>query len=277
MSPIGDYYQELSSSPEPGQRAGWRHRLEQWLRFELCAAALRPSAGDLVADLGCGPAALAAYLHPNPARYLGVERHPTIVAQARETLATLDTDAQLLQCDLFDESVDRAGPFTYALAIGTLVSGDASTPRQRAERACALLRRVLRLAGQGAALFVLDQAALDADPIRSLEPALLGIYEHEIRELQRELDTPLNIAQPIPGEWMILSGARGMKFDAIAERARCVERVLDRWTATVSDDPADHAWLWWIAGEQTRALNELQRVAPAHPRYELLRQRMMLT
>ncbi|TXD39405.1 class I SAM-dependent methyltransferase [Lujinxingia vulgaris] len=272
----GDYYQELSRAREPAQRAGWRHRLEQWLRFELTCAALRPHPGDHIVDLGCGPAALAAYLHPHPARYLGVERHPAVVDHARQTLATLSSDANLLHADLFDPRVDAAGPFTLAIAIGALVDGRASTRAQRAERASAHVRRVLELAGQGAALFVLDQTALDADPIRSLEPALLGIHEHELRAIATELSQPLTLAQPIAGEWMVLAGARPANFDALAERATCGERVLERWRAAGGHDPADHTWLWWVAGEHSRAFDAFAKVPLNHPRHALLKARLEL-
>ena len=276
MSSIGDYYQELASAAEPAQRAGWRHRLEQWLRFELAIAALRPHSGDHLVDLGCGPAALAAYLKPLPVRYTGVERHPALIEQARQTLATLPSDTTLLYADLFDAHVDEAGPFTLALAIGALVDGRASTTEQRAQRARAHVTRVLELAGQGAVLFVLDQAALDADPIRALEPALLGIYEHELRAIARETGVPMVLSQPLAGEWMILAGERAEGFDAFAERAGCVERVLERWRQAGGLDPADHTWLWWVAGERNRALDTFTRVPQSHPRHAVLKARLKL-
>ncbi|RDV39520.1 class I SAM-dependent methyltransferase [Bradymonadaceae bacterium TMQ3] len=276
MSPQGDYYQELSSAAEPAQRAGWRHRLEQWLRFELATAALRPHPGDHLVDLGCGPAALAAYLQPHPVRYLGVERHPALVELARQTLATLTSDASLLDADLFSSRVDDAGPFTLAIAIGALVDGRAATPAERARRASRHVQRVLALAGQGAVLFVLDQAALDADPIRSLEPALLGMYEHELRAIATEKSWQMALSQPIAGEWMIAAGERAENFDALAARAACVERVLERWQQAGGHDRADHTWLWWVAGEQKRALDTFARVPQNHPRHALLKARLEL-
>ncbi|WP_146618071.1 SAM-dependent methyltransferase [Lujinxingia litoralis] len=273
-----DYYDELAGALEPAQRSGWRHRLEQWLRFELTCAALRPTSADRLIDLGCGPAALAAYL-PKAERpaYLGVERHPELAAQARGTLAGLEGSHVLLECDLFDERVDRAGPFELSVAIGALVDGQGASEAQRARRALDHLRRVFSLGAQGTVLFVLDQAALNANPHRALEPALMGCFEHEIMQIADELGLSDVRASPVlAGEWMIVAGPRPRRFDPMKAREACVSAVLRRWHRSAGVDPADAAWLWWVVGDREQAQVALAALETGHPRRALLQERIAL-
>lgn len=170
-----DYYATFAGHPDPARQVGWEDLARQAHRFEFVRRLLAP--GDVVLDVGAGLGALGRHLmvHGHRGAYLGLERDAVFVARAR----LLDPPIHLVHRDAL---AGPAWPEADVVAlVGVLVDGAALTSDgERFKRLRLFLERALAAARKAVVLVTLKQEALEADPIRSLEPALGGVRLTEL-------------------------------------------------------------------------------------------------
>lgn len=272
---MSDYYSELALHRESAWRDGWRHRLEQWLRFEIILRGLQIEEGSRIVDLGCGTGQLYAYATNRfSVGYVGVDRFEPSIASAQRSLEGGD----FLCADLFDEEVDKRRPFDFAVAIGTMVDGEEGSPKEgRLERLTRLIARLNQLGKKGWALVVLNQEVLDADPVRSLEPCLAGATVEEIEYAVHSCEANAVISdQVLPTDLFVLSHdtiEEGEILSMLTGDA-AHEEVLHRHRETGDSDSCDEAWLWLISGREERARRALHKILDGNPRKEILVERL---
>lgn len=83
---MSQYYTDLYTSQDETRRAGWRHRLEAALRYEVALECMGEAARGHVLDVGCGPGGLLSYLLVTgraPAHYTGIDRFEPACTSAR--------------------------------------------------------------------------------------------------------------------------------------------------------------------------------------------------
>lgn len=270
---MSGYYAEIADHDSAAIVDGWRHQIEQWLRFEVVQRGLELDGAATVIDLGCGTGGLLEYLHPHRIeRYVGVDRLTNSINRGQRAFP----DAEFLEADIYDKSVDAAGPCDFAVAVGTLVDGsEGSTPTKRRRDLSNLIKRLDQLGDQGWALVVLNQAILEADPIRGLEPALRGAYLAEIETVLKEQGIRAVIDnQALPTDFFVLN-RRDQNDDQIRGRISGDaphNAVIARDEAEF--DAEDIAWMWLISGRLENAKAAIDDIADGNPRKPLLLERL---
>ncbi|MEM1347572.1 MAG: class I SAM-dependent methyltransferase [Myxococcota bacterium] len=255
MTDFDQYYDDLRALGDDTTLAGWRHPLEQALRFELAMEALPPEVhhGSWL-DVGCGPGGLPRYLSDTgrvPATYLGIDRYAPSIERAR----SLCPEFFFAHQDVFEAQ----GQFDVVVAIGAAVCG---VPRGRDDFArrqhiARLLRKLLELSTQHVCLILLNQDAIRRDPWLAREHALIGLTRAEVAALRRVLER-----QAPEWRWrerwdalttdVVLHLRRGADPAAPAARFAAHERVLTGpWAEGVEQER--RAWLWMISGAPDRA------------------------
>lgn len=267
-----DYYDALARAGDDTRAAGWRHPLEQALRFEAALALWEKPRPPSVLDLGCGPAALLSYARDTDrrlGRYIGVDRHPAVLRRAKRNFPCAD----LRQQDLYEADL---APADVVVASGTLVDGDASDRRvpgdaRRLHRLRRLLARCWELTQGYAVLFVLRQERLDARPWLA-DPALAGAYRGELERLATDLGASHRIdAEPMACDWRVVLW-RGPPPPS-PSTDELVDRVVTG-PRGVSCGPDSHAWLWLETGRLAKAAKILADPTVTGPRAELARYRI---
>lgn len=270
------YYDELSREGcRPARVDGWRHRLGQQLRFEVAVRGLGISPTDAVVDLGCGTGRLFERLRPGrPGAYLGVDRREEVIARGDSDFPGGD----FFCCGIEDDSVERAGPFDYAVAIGTLVDG---RERDDAARRRHLDRTVERLDGlgrRGWALVVLDERWLSGNPVRRFEPALEGATRAELEAVGDRRDVDAVIDDRFTPSDLAMIVDRGTPPERVRGRIdgeQCFRAVLQRAERAEDGlDPVDRVWLWVIGGRRDRARRALREVPASHRERKVLERRL---
>lgn len=268
-----DYYDELDRAAEPSRMDGWRHPLEQWLRFEVVRRGLGIEPPCSLVDLGCGTGRLYGYLGAAEIEYVGIDRREAVIERGRRDFP----DASFRRADLTDPGVQRGGPFDFAVAIGTLVDGDLSG--QGREQLRVLIDRLDELGECGWALCVLDQQVIDGDPVRQLEPALKGSTRDQLQRLagRHGLD-PVIVDDALVSDLFAVVH-RSDSAPAIRRRlgddAPC-RRVVEQAQGAKEFDAADIAWLWLACGRAAKARAAIEEVPEGHPRRSLLQQQLRL-
>ena len=273
---MSDYYAELAQCAELARKDGWRHRLEQWLRFEVVRCGLDIEEGDSVVDLGCGTGRFLDYLGARrKGDYLGIDKlaHAVEVAQS-----TLGAD-YFYRGDIFEESIDERGPFDWAVAIGTLVDGsERLDARRRLDALGRLIDRLEELGCKGWALVVLNREVLDSNPLLRLEPCLKGASEKEIRSLAEHRGVEIVVeGQLFPTDLFVFSrhdeeaeGLSGRLHEESPHRA-----VVERLRAEEGEvDPADIVAFWIQAGRYEQARRAWEKLPDGHRRKALLGERI---
>lgn len=270
---MSQYYDELAHHTDAALKDGWRHELEQRLRFEVVLRALRIDGNCDVVDLGCGTGRLGAYLGERSGRYVGVDKIENSIILGQRSLP----DGEFIWADLNDEIVDEAGPFDFAVAIGTMVDGECLGDVDRRNSLAGLIERLDELAKRGWALVVLSQDRLEKDPIRSLEPALCGARRVEVESELRRLGRSAHIDEvAIPTDLFVLH-LRDEEPDCLAERIAgdvAHEAVIEG--AGSETDPADLAWFWLATGRLERAKKAIENIPGTNRRREILARRLDL-
>lgn len=274
---MSSYYRELADLPEHAQRDGWRHRLEQWLRFEVVLRGLAVEEGASIVDLGCGTGELAGYLSPfRPSKYLGVERREEALETARAKYGDVD-GVEFIAADFADPGVSEHGPFDYAIAIGTMVDGGESSEGERRQALALLIQRLESLGKKGWALVVLDEESLQKDLIRRLEPSLKGARREEIRELTSAFDEEVAVdSEALPTDLFVLRKRGEEKEAALRRIAGDIAHleVLRRYEETQVLSSAEEAWFWMISLRLEKARSALVRVPADDPWRQILEARL---
>lgn len=277
---MSHYYDELTAQGG-GNRAlvdGWRHRLEQWLRFEVVRRGLSIGTEASVADVGCGTGRLLAYLGvARPGHYVGVDLREEVVDQARKEYR--DANATFIASSWSDRAVDEAGPFDFAVAIGTMVDGVTSDASQRRRQLRELMSRLHELGASGWALVALNQTRLEADPVRSLEPYLKGARAEEVDEVLDELGVDAVVDRKAVPTDLVVIHRGGEASAAIGERIAgddAHEAVLERARKYGDIDGARRVWFWMTTGRLQRARRALETMPDSHLRKKLLSEQLRL-
>ena len=274
---MSDYYDELAGLNDLAMVDGWRHQLEQWLRFEAVVRGLRIDDEASVVDLGCGTGRLFEYLGKDRAgKYVGVDRLESSIETAGATLP----QGRFLNADFGDSSVDEAGPFDFAVAVGTLVDGSSWDRAGRMRALELLVNRLDELGQKGFALVILDQQRLEADPVRRLEESLQGASKAELDLClgRRQVDALIDDGV-LPSDLFVLV-RRDEASAKIEERIAgelAHEAVVRRYRQGAEEvDKADLAWLWLVAGRHERAREIVDELPTTNRRKTLLAQRLSM-
>lgn len=274
---MADYYAELANDPALARVDGWRHSLEQWLRFEVLRRGLAIDATSSVLDLGCGTGRLFYYLGTcRSGRYVGVDRLSQSVARGRG-----EADSpHLIHADIYDATVTELGSFDYALAVGALVDGQSHCSKARRQRLARLMARLHELSDRGWALVVLNQQWLEEQPLRRLDPELVGAFRHEIEAILSSMGVEAVIDdQALPSDLFVMfkdtesvpTVARRIEGDQVHEEVIARHRQSEKPV-----DDAHIAWLWLIADRPERAAPVISELPASHRRKAILEQRLKL-
>jgi SAM-dependent methyltransferase len=137
------------------------------------------SRGARVADIGCGPGRVAAYLAANGLDVIGIDVSPAMLAEARRAHPNIEFEEGRL-----DDLPITAGALAGAVCWYSIIY----TPPERLHEAFAELRRVLEPAGH---LLVAFQAG-DGGPTHRTDAhgtgLALTVYRHRLRDLTRRLE-----------------------------------------------------------------------------------------
>lgn len=272
------YYDELYQSEDPTRQAGWRHRLEQALRFEIALEVVDELHRAHLIDLGCGPGGLIAYLRARGAQvggYCGVDALPEAIAAARQRVP----DAQFLHAEIaawrqHAEAPERTS-FDVAVAIGALVDGTpVRSARARRRRARDLIACAVSSAPRGAAIVLTHRQEANL-----FDPLVFGVSEEVLAE----------VAGAVMGAQTQWRTRRGFLTSDVAlywwpteEAAPRLSRGMEAHERVLSGPwaedaaPAWVAWLWMQAGAFARAEAALARCAPQDRRAQMVRERMAL-
>ena len=274
------YYDELTAhhGPEGAHVDGWRHRLEQWLRFEIVSRGLKLDSESRVVDLGCGTAQLLEYLQTcQLGHYVGVDLRSDVLETAKDQFHT--SPARFVCANWNDPIVDEAGPYDFAVAIGTMVDGDISDGPSRKQQVEELISRLHQLGRRGWALVALDQKRLEMDPVRSMEPFLKGAAAWEVREIVDELGVEAVIDQSAVPTDLIVIHRRGEKPEAITCRVTGDEphhAVLEDVGADGGVDRARRVWFWMTTGRLDKARQVWKSMPDSHLRKKLLGEQLRM-
>jgi SAM-dependent methyltransferase len=256
------YYEELYRYPDEVRRAGWRHKVEQTLRFETACEATSPDSTSLL-DLGCGPGALYRHLLVTDraqlaAGYLGLDQLPAAIRDARAHAP----QARFELGDALDWSPPQAQRFDEVVAIGALVDGlERREPVARRAHIHAMLDRMCQLARHGVCLIVLKQEAIITRPSLSLEPALIGVSAQEAHQIAAHVAKTHDMAWHVRERVLRTDRAIYLTRESQAALDQRAEAWAQRWDTheralklAQADDEA-RAWLWleagrWDAAEQ---------------------------
>lgn len=251
------YYDELFDERDPTRSAGWRHPIEQALRFEFALSALSSWDERSLLDVGCGPGALRRYLKDTsrPTQYVGIDRYAPSIELARR----LDPDGQYIEADVLDR-VRHHQQFDVVMAIGAAVDGHRyGSDHERRRRLLALVRALCGLCKEYACLVILRQEELNKHASLSHEEALIGATREELDALMRHLSA----AKPL--RWAIMDGPtsmdrglfiyKGLSSPALIDPS-CPWAVHERvitgpWAQGL--EPWRQAWFWWVSGDLARA------------------------
>ncbi|MBA2661116.1 MAG: class I SAM-dependent methyltransferase [Bradymonadaceae bacterium] len=272
---MNEYYDELYRHGDPVIAAGWRHRLEQMLRYEVALDALAFSPETSLLDVGCGPGNLYAYLEATGRvlHYTGIDRLSLAVAHARARFPNAD----FMATDVFSPSLDQQR-FDAVLAVGTLVSGvSAPDDAARIQRMTRLVERGFALSQRVFCLVVLNEEVVESRAALRSEPALLGAFTHELEALGLKLATNYAVRTDFLQTdlalylWQDEAPAPSWLNEApfVAH-----ERVLNSlWGREAT--PLERAWLWLEAGAWERAAEILDGpCAPTGEQADLFRARL---
>jgi len=221
---VTDYYDDHAAHPDAARRVGWRNALGQTYRFQLVGELLDALGGEArldaaagqqrLLDVGCGLGDLFGFLRRTSRRvdYRGIDVRQDFVEAARRR----HPDARFSCVDYLDGPLERA---EFVVAIGALVGGESEDDR------LARLRQMVEVcaaAASRAALFVVLRAEeVEARPVLSLDPALVGATASELREAGRATGRPVAVRDVLAAEGLLLvgEGATGeTTFGAVAER-----------------------------------------------------------
>ena len=193
-----DYYGELVHATERHRAVGWENEVATHTRYEAVLGRVRT--GDFVLDLGAGLGELGRYLSARrEVSYLGVERDARLVARGRliEPVMPLE-EADFMVADLPTADI--------VALVGAVVDGASlRSDAVRFGRLRRLFERAQSFARREVVVVVLDQDALERDPIRSQEVALGGMRLAELAWLapdarvERILATDLVVTMPGTG------------------------------------------------------------------------------
>src|SRR5690554_5743339 len=193
---MNDYYSELFEHNDPVIAAGWRHQLEQALRYEIALdsidlTAKLPTGPLKVLDVGCGPGNLWKYLQAirsdraQEIEYVGIDRLQAAVELARARFPA----ANFVHNNLFEyEKTQPTQSFDAVFAIGTMVSGvDILHDSARTRRLTQLVERSFGLSRGAFCLVVLNQAVVEERFSLRSESALLGAFSDELHTLGKRI------------------------------------------------------------------------------------------
>lgn len=255
------YYDDLFDVRDPTRSAGWRHPLEQALRFEFALAGMDPwdDQSRSLLDVGCGPGALRRYMVQTQrcAKYIGVDRYGPSVQLAKQ----LDPEGDYIEADVLDRA-RHSQQFDAVLAIGAAVDGLCyRSDHERRKRLLALTRAICGLSRGYACLVILRHEELSRHPSLSHEDALIGATREELDALMRHLSATR------PLKWQIVDGPtaldRGLFICRADQEMPCLSSSLSEpwalheavlagpWAQDV--EPWRVAWFWWISGHSQRA------------------------
>lgn len=282
------YYDDIFCEDNPTQSAGWRHPIEQALRFEFALAGFRSwlSSTSLL-DVGCGPGALFRYLQDikNPAQYTGLDCYLPSIQLAQQ----LSPDGCFVVADVLGATRQRQ-QFDVVVAIGVLVDGQLyQTTIARQRRLLTIIKSICQRTSGYACVIVLKQEEIQRQPALKAEPALAGATRAELEGLMRHLSHEFSLRWFIEDD--ITNADRALYIsccDAVAlpnESAwpaaqwrpeQIHERVLaGPWGTSLS--PLRQAWYWWVVGQPARSLSLLGEPKENEPaEYAQLRQRVLL-
>lgn len=270
------YYAELLREGQRGRVDGWRHYLEQWLRFEAVRRGLGIDDTDSLVDLGCGTGQLLFYLgEERSGLYLGVDQNREAIDRARSAA----NRGSFVSDDWGAARVDEAGPFDYAVAIGTLVDGVADRPDwSRRGLLDSLIARLESLARRGWALVVLDEEYLEADSLLRLEPCLQGASRDELEQILERRAIPATvISQVLPTDLFVFRHRHKRDEESLdsVRGDKPHEHVVRRAAEQLQPDAAEIAWFWQVAGRTERARQALEKVAPGDRRKKIIARRLL--
>jgi hypothetical protein len=268
---VSDYYAELHASGDPTRAAGWRHPIEQAMRFEV-ALELAPSPLGSILDLGCAAAALREYVdatgRPRGA-YTGVELYAAAAALGAPMGGEGD---RVLVGDLHALDLPACDA---VFAVGAAVDGRARGDLARVAHVARLVRRAAALARGYLCVVALDQRAVEANPILGAEPALLGVSAGELGAIARDA---------LGGwSWRVRRDFAPSDVALVARRAGPLPEHTP-WHAhrAALDGPwgqglcaRERAWLWYVSGAYDAAARVCDEAIEAgDPRAALLRERI---
>lgn len=250
------YYGELEQASQRHHQNGWENPAIQDLRYRTLMHLLGVDEGTALIDLGCGSGELLRFLGPGySGRYLGVDCRSAALRRARRELGD-----RFMEADLYDLEPDDVDEFEVAVAIGALVDGEPKIDERRREDARRLITSVCRLGREAGGVVLLNQDALDKDPVRSLEGALCGLRETELREIMPLMNREYLVeAVILPGELFVVVG--GEQFEPKELSAECRERLVEE-SLGGPGDPFD----------RVRALMRLGRLTQANEVLEAMEQ-----
>lgn len=277
---MNDYYGELFGHGDPVIAAGWRHRLEQALRYEIALESSDLSAFCSarplrILDAGCGPGNLWKYLQvirsdsTPEIEYTGIDRLQAAVELARARFPS----ANFVHDDLFSYGKTQAPQsFDAVFAIGTMVSGiDVLNDSARTRRLVQLVEHGFALSRGAFCLVVLNQAVVEERFSLRSESALLGAFSHELHALGKRIADEFSWHYAVREDFLTTDIALYLWSEGTAEpvfldQSSCWfthERVLDGpWGRESS--ALERAWLWMEAGAYERA----EAILNANPRLE---------
>lgn len=266
---MNEYYGDLFSHGDPVIAAGWRHRLEQALRYEIALesidlAAVSSARSLKILDVGCGPGNLWKYLEAISARigtevdYTGIDRLEAAVELARGRFPA----TRFIHQNLFsfeDEQEPRS--FDAVFAIGTMVSGvEIVDDLERISRLERLIEHSFSLSGGVFCLVVLDQHVVEERFSLRSEEALLGAHSSELHAIGQRMAKVSGVQYAVRENFLTTDialylwreEASGPVFLTQDGQYLSHERVLaGPWG--YDSEPLERAWLWMESGAYQRA------------------------
>ncbi len=269
---MNEYYGELFDHGDPVIAAGWRHQLEQALRYEIALESIDLSAFCAarplkVLDVGCGPGNLWKYLQSigfesaqdvENLEYTGIDRLQAAVELARLRFP----EASFIHRNLYEFGKEQCSPsFDAVFAIGTMVSGvDIADDSARVRRLEQLVEHSFALSQGAFCLVVLNQAVVEERVSLRSESALLGAFSDELHALGKRIADEFSAHYAVREDFLTTDialylwreGTAAPGFIGQSSRLLAHERVLaGPWGREHS--ALEHAWLWMESGAYKRA------------------------